>query len=251
MAGDDEVDRNQVYSSALDADHGHPLRKKPPDLLDNAEEIIGTVDLIHFAGLGVADDEARPVDAPGHGTLAPDDLLRLVLAFEVGMIEPARLVEHVLPKRALIEPGSSNRTHMMKAPRPDLLGERDGVSRARDIGFHLDQRVCGQIVDRGEMKDVINLAPQRLFVFIGDPKARLQDIPFDRDRALGARLPECTQPLQPLRRWIAHEEIHGCPIAGQKLPNQPPADKAAGARDEVNHAEPPCAASPLSFAQRG
>ena len=162
----DKVDRNQVYSSSFDANHGHPLRKKLSNPLDNAEEIIGTVDLIHFAGLGVADDDARPVHAPGHGTLAPDDLLRLVLAFEVGMIELARFVEHVLPKRALIEPGSCNGAHMMKAPRADVLRKIGDVSRARDIGFHLDQSVCGEIVDRGEVEDVIDVALQRLLVFV-------------------------------------------------------------------------------------
>ena len=49
--GNYEVDRNEVDTSALDPDAWQPRRQKFAQFLDQFEEIVRTIDLVHFAGL--------------------------------------------------------------------------------------------------------------------------------------------------------------------------------------------------------
>ena len=55
----DVVDRDDVRLADLDADQREPLRQRSRDLLDRLEEVVRAVDLVHLAGLGVADDDRR------------------------------------------------------------------------------------------------------------------------------------------------------------------------------------------------
>ena len=71
--GDDEIDRDDIDAPALDADGRHPRRQHGAHLLDQLEEIIGAVDLVHLAGTRITDDEGRAVDAPRHAAFAADD----------------------------------------------------------------------------------------------------------------------------------------------------------------------------------
>ena len=61
----DEVDRDDVDLAALDADRRQPGGQHPPRPLQQLEEVVGAVDLVDLAGPRVADDDPRPVDAPG------------------------------------------------------------------------------------------------------------------------------------------------------------------------------------------
>jgi hypothetical protein len=80
--GDDEVDRDDVDAPAFEADRRHPRRQDLPHALDQLEEVVRAVDLVHLAGLRVADDERRPVHRPRHLALLENDLLALVLGHE-------------------------------------------------------------------------------------------------------------------------------------------------------------------------
>ena len=87
--GHDEIDGNQIDAAAFDANQRHPRRQDGAHPLDEAEEVIRPVDLIHLAGFGVADNDAGPVNPPGHAALLAHHLLGLVLAREVGVIGDA------------------------------------------------------------------------------------------------------------------------------------------------------------------
>ena len=87
------------------ADAGHPGRQQLAHLLDQLEEVVGTIDLVHFAGRGIADDKTGPVDSPGNPALVAHDSFRFVLAGEIGMLQVFRLLEHVLAEHAVIEAG--------------------------------------------------------------------------------------------------------------------------------------------------
>ena len=93
---DDEIDRYDVDAPALDADGRHPRRQSLAHLLDQLEEIVWPVDLVHLAGARIADDEGRPVDAPGNAAFAADNAFRIVLGPEIGMFQTLRFLEHVL-----------------------------------------------------------------------------------------------------------------------------------------------------------
>ena len=94
----DEVDRDDVDLPPLDADRRGPTAGTAlRSALDQLEEVVGAVDLVHLAGLGVADDDAGPVDAPRHLALLAHDGLGLVLGLEVGVVvDLLGLLEHVL-----------------------------------------------------------------------------------------------------------------------------------------------------------
>jgi hypothetical protein len=106
--GDDEVDRDNVDSPAFNADRRHPGGEHPAHFLDQLEEVVGAVDLVHFAGARVADNDRRAEDAPGNPALLADDALGIMLGAEVGVVEVFRFVEHVFTKQSFEEAGRSN-----------------------------------------------------------------------------------------------------------------------------------------------
>ena len=117
--GGHEVDRHDVRVAHLRADQGQPLRQVVPQLLDRLEEVVGAVDLVHLAGLRVADDDGRPVHAPGALGLRAGDLLGLELRAVVGMVERLALVEHVLAEQALVRARRGDRGDVVEDPRVD------------------------------------------------------------------------------------------------------------------------------------
>ena len=53
------VDGHDVREAELQADEREPLGQRVARLLDRLEEVVGPVDLVHLAGLRVADDDGR------------------------------------------------------------------------------------------------------------------------------------------------------------------------------------------------
>jgi hypothetical protein len=120
--------------------------------LDHLEEVVRPIDLVHLAGLAVADDEGRPVHRPRHLGFLAHDLLGLVLGHEVRVLEVLGLVEHVFAEHALVQTGRGDRRDVVQVTRVHRLGELHHVARALDVGAHLAFLVGLQVVDRGEME---------------------------------------------------------------------------------------------------
>ena len=66
----DVVDRHHVGVAEVDADQRQPAGQVVAHPLQEREEVVGAVDLVHRAGLGVADHDRGPVDPPRHRRLA-------------------------------------------------------------------------------------------------------------------------------------------------------------------------------------
>ena len=81
---DHVVDRHDIDAPAFDADGRHPRRQHLAHALDQLEEIIRAVDLVHFPGLGIADHHAGAVDAKRHLGFFAHDLLGFVLGAKYG-----------------------------------------------------------------------------------------------------------------------------------------------------------------------
>ena len=92
------------------------------------------------------------------------------------MLEPARLLKHVLAEGALVKPGGRNRADMMEAARLDRLGEGERIGHARDVRGDDLGWLCGQVVNRGEMKEMVYLAFELARVFGRDPEVGLRDV---------------------------------------------------------------------------
>jgi len=127
----------------------------------------------------------------------------------------------------------------MKVLGADGFGETGDVPRSLDISLQPKVRISVQVVDRGEMKEVINLVFQRCRILIRNAEARFQEVTRDGNRALCALFPKFAKLFEPLRRRVAHQEVNGGCITSQQRADQPFADEAAGSRDEINHVAPP------------
>ena len=122
----------------------------------------------------------------------------------------------------------------MEAARLDRSGQFDRVTGALDVGDLLRLGAGGHVVDRGEVKEVVDLAAQRQQVLLGDAQARHGQIAGDRHDpgAIGAKgsaqllkTPARARPNQGVDRALALEQaLH-----------QIAADESGGAGDEVVH----------------
>ena len=210
---------------------GHDLAD-PPDQL---EEVVGTVDLVHLAGLGVADDDSRPVDAPRALALLADDALGLVLGPEVGIdVEVLGLVEHVLAPGPLVEAGAGDRADHVDAARLDGLGELDHVPGALDVRDPLRLGVGVHVVDGGEMEEVIDVPRQLLDVLLGDAEPTLREVADDPDDPLLVDAPAVAELGEAALRPLADEHVDR-PLALEQQLDEVTADESGRAGDEIAH----------------
>ena len=153
----DEVHRDDRDLAALRPREREPGRKRSAQLLEQGEHVVGPVDLVHRAGLGVADDYSRAVheslrlDAPAH------HLLGLPLGPVVVVRQLLLLVEHVLLEHALVGAGDRDRAGVMEPPDVVRVREVDDVAGALDIGALGGLLLGGDVVDRGEVEEVVDL----------------------------------------------------------------------------------------------
>ena len=247
----DEVDRHDVDAAALDADRRHPRRQRAPELLQRLEEIVRPVDLVDVAGLRVADDEAGPVDPERHLAVLADDAFGIVLGPEIRMVEVLGLLEHVLAEHAVVEPGGGDRAHVVEAAGADGRGECDGVARALDVRALLLLRARREIVDRGQMEDVLHASLELAEVRGRHPEVWLREIADDADDLAVGRAPVLRAQLVELRqRALAHEDVDRL-AALQQVRDEEATDEPGRAGDEVRHMAPPWEFPAGSAAARG
>ena len=129
----DVVDRHHVGVAEVDADQGHPAGQVVAHLLEQREEVVGTVDLVHRAGLGVPDHDRGPVDPPRHRALVADDLLGLELRPVVRRGQALALVEHRLVEDPAVVTGGRDRGDLVEVLGVELAGQADGVAGAADV----------------------------------------------------------------------------------------------------------------------
>ena len=79
-----------------------------------------------------------------------------------GIVQALGLVEHVLAEHARVQAGGGDRTGVVEAAGLDRRGQLDRVAGAVDVGDLLRLGVGGQVVDRGEVEEMLDLAGQRL-----------------------------------------------------------------------------------------
>ncbi len=233
----DEVDRDDVDLPALDPDAGKPLWHGVAGSLQELEEVVRAVDLVHLAGLGVPDNDSRPVDPPWHLRLLADDRLGLVLGLEVGVVlDLLGLVEHVLSEGALVEAGRRDRADHVEALGVELLGELDRLTSALDVGDALALRVGGHVVDRRQVEEVVDPPPQ-LVDLIAAAKVLLGKVPDHRHDPVLVRPPAAPQLLEPPARALADEHVdRALPL--KQLLDQVATDETGCASDEVAHLHP-------------
>ncbi len=227
----DEVDRHEVRVAALRPGEREPLRQRVAEPLEQLEEVVGAVDLVHLARLRVADDHAWPVHAQRHVHLVAHDLLGLELRAVVGVRQLLALVEHVLAEQALELPGHRDRRRVVEAADVMRVHELDHVARALHVGAHHVVLARGHVVDRREVEEVVDLLVEVL-----DAQRVLRQVTHDGDEPI-ARVELLAELVEPATGALTHEGVDR-PLALQQLLYQVPADEAGRPGYEVVHPAP-------------
>ena len=225
----DEVHRHDRGLAALGPGQREPLGQGVAQLLEQLEEVVGPVDLVHLAGLGVADDDPRAEDQRLGLHAVAHHLLGLVLGPVVVVGQLLLLVEHVLLEHALVGAGHGDRAGVVKAP--DVVGVRelDHVLGALDVGLLRGLLVGLDVVHRGEVEEVVDLLVEVL-----DAEAGLGQVAVHRhDPALG-RAEALDQGVDLAARPLADQHVDRA-LALQQLLDEMAADEAGGAGHEVVH----------------
>ena len=149
----------------------------------------------------MADDDGGPVDAPRHHALVAHDGFGLVLGQVVGVVVyVGRLVEHVLGEHPAVETSGGNRADLVEMTGMDGLGQVDGVPGALDVGHPLTVGVGGEVVDRGQMEEVVDLAVELVDLVGVQAQAVLGQVADDRDDPLVVGAEACAQFVELVQR---------------------------------------------------
>ena len=229
----DVVDRHHVGVAEVDADERQPGGQPVAQQLHQGEEVVGAVDLVHLAGLGVPDHDGRSVDAPGDRRLLAHDPLGLELGAVVGRGQVLALVEHRLVEAAAVLAGGGHRRHLVEAAHLQRLGELGGVAGPADVHRLVGRVVGGHVVDRREVEEVLDRA-----AVLGDPggvdtEPVLGQVAHDRGDAVGA--PASDEGVHPMSAALADEDEDLALAVVEQLGHEEPPDEACGAGHEVGH----------------
>ena len=229
----DVVDRHHVGVAEVDADHGEPARQVVPHPLQQREQVVGAVHLVHRAGLGVADHDRGPIDPPGHRRLGADDLLGLVLRPVVRRGQVLPLVEHRLVEGAFVVTGRGHRRHLVEEPHLERVGELEGVPGAADVQLLVGLVIGGHVVDRREVEEVVDAAAVLADPFVVHAEPVRRQVPDHRDHPVGA--PGLDERLHPVDRRRAAEHEDRAVAVVDELLDEVPADEPRRAGHEVRH----------------
>ena len=188
---DHEVDRHDIDAPALNPDGRHPGRQQTAQLLDGLEEVVRAVDLVHLAGIGVTDNDARTVNPPRNCALIAHNPFRFVLGLEVRHVEVFGFIEHVLAKQTVEQASCSDGAAVVELPRPQPLGKLNSMTGPFGVDLLLDPCLGVEIIDGSQMEEVVDLADQLLLYLDRYPQQRLRHVAKNRDCARFIHIPEC------------------------------------------------------------
>ena len=236
----DVVDRHDVGVAEVDADQRHPAGQGVAQPLEQREEVVGAVDLVHRAGLGVTDHDRGTVDPPRHLGLLAHDLLGLELRAVVRRRQPLALVEHRLVEDAAVVAGGRHRGDLVEVADLELAGQRDGVAGAADVHRLVHLVRGGHVVDRGQVEEVLDVTGVGGDPLVADPEVGLAEVTDDRSdpgTPGSCCLPLLDQRLEPVLRALTAEHEDLALAVVDQLLDEVAADETGGAGDEVGHGE--------------
>ena len=234
----DEIHRHDVHAAAFHAQRRHPLRQRLANLLDQGEQVVRAIDLVDLARLRMPDHESRAIDAVRDLAVLAHQPFGIVLGAEIRvLVQPLRLVEHVFAEHAGVEAGRRDRTGVVETAGLHRRGQFDRMLRAFDVGDALRIGIGAEIVDRGEVEEVHDLAGQRLLLRRADAQFRLRQVAGDRHHALAVPAHLFGHGLELLFRTLAHQHMDRA-LALEQIADQVTADETGGTGNEVGHASP-------------
>ena len=228
---------------AFHADQGDPVGQHVFQFLDEFEQVIGAVHLVHGAGFGVTDDHGRAVDAPGDFAFLAYQCFGFVLGQQVGVIQPGGFLEHVFGKGAVVKAGGRDGGDMMKTAGLNFFSQFQRLPRAFDVGVALGVFIGGQVINGGQMEKVIDLSVQIILVTLAHAQQFFVDVAMNGDQPVGIHTKPIAQGIQLVLGAAADQGKNAGIVAFQQTANQKTADKPGGTGNEIVHCFPlvlPC-----------
>ncbi len=127
------------------------------------------------------------------------------------------------------------RAHVMEAPRAQRVRQRQRVARALDVDLHFLRGVGGEVVDRAEMEDMVDLAVQGFDRLGVDAAQRRGEVAWHRNGAGGVDAPEIAQGFRRSGEGLRIRKWTSAPGRDSNFWITTLADEAAAAGDEVDH----------------
>ena len=150
-------------------------------LRQHPEEVVGAVDLVHFAGAGIADDHRGPVHAIPQSLGRADQQFGFELRLVIRRRQILRDVEVVLGVLAAVGARHRDRRHMVQR-RIEPTSQVDHRTGALDVCGALLGLTDGDVVDRGAMHDMVDGAEFGDGV-VGEPEVGRGEVADQRFRS--------------------------------------------------------------------
>ena len=230
-----KVHRHDVHAPALQPHGRHPGRQQLTQALDELEEVVGPVDLVHLAGLAVADHHGRAVHGPRHLAVLAHDFFALVLGLEVGVVQALGLVEHVFAEHAFIQARRRDGGDVVEVPGVDGLGQVHRVARALDVHGHLGFFIGSQVVHRSQVVEMVDLPLELLHIVGRHAQLFGGEVAKHGDGACRAHAPEAAQVGHLVCTLLADQEVDHRPLALQQPLDQPLANEPRCPCHEILH----------------
>ena len=109
------------------------------------------------------------------------------------MIEALGLLEHILAEHALVQAGGGDRRNMVDMPGLNQSRKLDQLACTRNVGLHLRVCIGPQVIDCGQMVDMIDLTFQAADAIVADTEIGGNQIAKNRQRTCLANAPESQQ----------------------------------------------------------
>src|SRR5579872_1044878 len=156
----DKVNGYEIDVAAFETDQRQPAGQGISHLLQGLEEVVRPIDLVHRSGERVTDDHAGPIDPPGQTAGVAYQRFGLMFGAEVGMIQAAGLLEHLLGEESRIVPRDRDGADQVKAACTDLMSEIQRAPRSADVRTLEVGGLSRQIVQRAEVHEMLDFSSQ-------------------------------------------------------------------------------------------
>ena len=188
--------------------------------------------------------DCRPVHPPRHVVLLADQALGLELGAVIRRGQALAGVEHVLGEHAVVIAGHRHRGDVVQAARVDVRGQLDDLPGALDVGQDAHLVVRGDVVEGGEVHDVIDFAAQVIAGVVGDPESVRGQVTAHQFDPAGVR-PATHEVGQPVPGGIPDQEVYpiGWLVFEQQL-GEVATDQPGRTSDEITGHGPYSAARP-------
>ena len=151
------------------------------------------------------------------------------------MVEIFGFLEHVFAKHAIVESRRRDRAHVVETTGGNRLRELDRIARSIDVRLLLRLGGRFEVVDRGQMKKMLDLAGEFLDIRFGNAEILLGEVADDGDDLRVSGAPVRPQLSKFFLRALANEHVDRF-SALQQIGDEKAADESGGAGDEVGHA---------------